>query len=134
MKAPRGFKKALGRAARYIPHPERTLRLVDDATRKADRNRAQFQSLWVDFRRMGRMMRCWANGSYRRVPIRSILYVAAALIYFLDPLDLIPDVLPLIGYVDDMAIIGFVINGVRKDLGRFSEWEVSQGFIQPGIR
>jgi len=34
--------------------------------------------------------------------------VALALLYFIKPVDLIPDFIPLIGYIDDMAILNNV--------------------------
>jgi uncharacterized membrane protein YkvA (DUF1232 family) len=34
--------------------------------------------------------------------------IIGALIYFIDPFDLVPDVIPFVGFLDDMAVIGFV--------------------------
>ncbi len=126
MKLPKGFKRALGRATEYLPNAGKTLKLVDEATRKSDRQADRFKSLWNEFRTMARLVRCWMNGTYRQVPVRTILWVLAALIYFVDPLDLIPDAIPVIGYIDDMTIVGFVINGIRGDLSKFLEWEDSR--------
>tara|TARA_B100001013_G_C24302433_1_gene321343 strand:- start:368 stop:538 length:171 start_codon:yes stop_codon:yes gene_type:complete len=46
-----------------------------------------------------------------------------AVIYFLNPIDLSPDMIPGIGYVDDVSIIAFVLNSIRADLQQFLEWE-----------
>lgn len=35
--------------------------------------------------------------------------VLAALVYFINPLDAIPDVLPLLGYTDDIALMAFTL-------------------------
>jgi uncharacterized membrane protein YkvA (DUF1232 family) len=126
MNLPKGFRRALSRAGNYLPNASKTLKLVDEATRKSDQHVDRFKTLWNDFHAMSRLVRCWINGTYRRVPVKTILWVLAALIYFVDPFDLIPDAIPLIGYVDDMTIVGFVINGIRGDLSRFLEWEDSR--------
>ena len=125
MKLPKGFRRALAGAGNYLPNASKTLKLVDEATRKSDQHVDRFKALWNDFQTMSRLVRCWINGTYRRVPVKTILWVLAALIYFVDPFDLIPDAFPVIGYVDDMTIVGFVINGIRGDLSRFLEWEDS---------
>ena len=125
MKLPKGFRRALAGAGNYLPNASNTLKLVDEATRKSDQHVDRFKALWNDFQTMSRLVRCWINGTYRRVPVKTILWVLAALIYFVDPFDLIPDAFPVIGYVDDMTIVGFVINGIRGDLSRFLEWEDS---------
>ena len=43
----------------------------------------------------------------------------------MSPLDLIPDVLPLIGYADDMAIIGLILASLGEELLRFEAYEHS---------
>jgi uncharacterized membrane protein YkvA (DUF1232 family) len=40
-----------------------------------------------------------------------------------DPIDLIPDVTPVIGFVDDAAVLAWVLRRVRKDLDTFRTWE-----------
>ena len=59
----------------------------------------------------------------RTLPWRSAFYSVAALIYFLNPVDLIPDALIGIGFIDDVAVIGAVVNAIRKDLDGFVSWE-----------
>lgn len=37
-----------------------------------------------------------------------LLYILLAIIYILSPIDLLPDIIPIIGWVDDLAALGFV--------------------------
>ncbi len=56
----------------------------------------------------------WENRSQLRK--RDVLYLAAALLYFISPLDAVPDVLPGIGYVDDLIILSAVVGLVLEGL------------------
>lgn len=48
--------------------------------------------------------------SDRRVPLRVKLLVFFALFYLLDPIDLIPDVIPVAGYLDDLIIVPLLLH------------------------
>jgi uncharacterized membrane protein YkvA (DUF1232 family) len=67
------------------------------------------------------MVRDYAKGDYRKVPWWSVASVAAALGYFLAPTDLIPDLLPIIGYLDDATVLAAVMTAIREDLKRYAE-------------
>lgn len=41
----------------------------------------------------------------KRTPLRVKILVFLALLYLLDPIDLIPDVIPVVGYLDDLLIV-----------------------------
>lgn len=69
-----------------------------------------------------RLIRAWVKGEYQ-VPWRTIVLAIAAIIYLVNPFDAIPDFIPVFGYVDDAAVIAFVINSIRGDLDEFLEWE-----------
>lgn len=57
---------------------------------------------------------------YSDIPVGTIISIVAALIYLLSPIDLIPDFVPVVGYLDDAAIVFFVLNfGVDKDLEKY---------------
>lgn len=81
---------------------------------------AQVQS---DFNTMLRMVRAWAMRDYRTVPWKTLVYVVGAIIYFVNPVDLIPDVLAGIGFVDDAAVAAAVVRAVHEQLDAFRAWE-----------
>jgi uncharacterized membrane protein YkvA (DUF1232 family) len=74
-----------------------------------------------------RLLRAWAKGSYRHAPWRSLTLIIAAILYFVSPLDAIPDVIPVLGFADDAFIIAFVMRHVRRDIAAFRSWESAYG-------
>lgn len=72
------------------------------------------------------LVRDYSNGSYRKVPYKSIAAVVAGLVYILNPIDIIPDFIPVIGYIDDAIIIAFCLKMVEKDLQTYQVWKESQ--------
>ena len=65
----------------------------------------------------------WA-GAYRQVPYGAIASIVFTLIYVLNPFDLVPDMLPLIGQLDDVAVMGACLILVEQDLHKYKEWKV----------
>lgn len=62
------------------------------------------------------------RGRYRPVPWAAILWMVAALVYLISPLDLIPDVLVLVGMLDDAVIVGWLLTRVDGALGPYRAW------------
>ncbi len=68
----------------------------------------------------------WA-GAYRQVPYGVIASSVFTLIYVLNPFDMVPDVLPLIGQLDDVAVMGACLILIEQDLHKYKDWKVGQG-------
>ena len=69
------------------------------------------------------------SGSYRQVPYGVIASIVFTLIYVLNPFDLIPDMLPFIGQLDDVAVMGACLILVEQDLNKYKAWKQGQGKI-----
>ena len=68
------------------------------------------------------LVRDWSKGKYTAVPARTIVLVVAALLYFLSPLDTIPDFLGAVGFTDDAAVILFVLNALKNEISNYRNW------------
>jgi uncharacterized membrane protein YkvA (DUF1232 family) len=66
----------------------------------------------------------WA-GTYRTLPFWSISAIVAALLYVLNPFDLIPDMLPIVGQIDDIAVFIACLNLIELDLKKYKTWKLS---------
>lgn len=119
----RGFEVARRAAHQVLERRTRALRLAGAAYRKAARHDNALSQVREDLSTLARFVRAWARREYRSAPWTTLLYVVAALVYFVNPIDLIPDALAGIGLVDDVAIVAAVVHAVRGDLDRFRLWE-----------
>lgn len=79
-----------------------------------------------DFGTLVRLARAYANGSYRAMPKSSLLALVGALVYFLMPLDAIPDPILVLGFLDDVVVLRYALRHARKDLDAFLAWEAKQ--------
>ncbi len=72
------------------------------------------------------LIRDYWNGNYRQVPWKTIAAVAGALLYVLMPLDLIPDFIPVAGFLDDAGVIAACLKLVSDDLVTYEKWKLQQ--------
>lgn len=64
----------------------------------------------------------WA-GEYRNVPWKLLASIGFAVTYLVSPLDIIPDFLPIIGFVDDAAVFALVVSSFQSELDTYKEWK-----------
>ena len=75
---------------------------------------------------LGRMLRALFSRRYRIVPWLSIGAALFAVVYAIDPIDLIPDYIPFIGVIDDAVVLGLLWRVLRRDVKRFLLWEAEE--------
>jgi uncharacterized membrane protein YkvA (DUF1232 family) len=124
-----GYKKFESKAKEYIKKPEKTDVLLKDAGKKADDHKGSLSEIWDSLQLLFDLVGAWRRGEYRKIPTRSIVTIIASIIYFVSPIDLIPDFLIGLGIVDDAAVIGFVLKQISVDLESFRIWRVSHPAI-----
>lgn len=61
------------------------------------------------------------TGKYKKIPVGTIAAIVGTLLYVLSPVDLIPDFVPVIGYLDDAAILAACLNFTRFDVEEYKK-------------
>ena len=119
------FEAAAAEATRVASDRNRVGRLVQNALTKAYRNRRWLFMVWVDLVALCRLVAAWSSGEYRPLPWKSLILALAGILYFLNPIDISPDVIPGIGFLDDAGILALVVNSIRSDLRQYLKWEAA---------
>ena len=65
--------------------------------------------------------------------LKDVILPGLALVYLISPIDIIPDWIPVIGVLDDLAILTFAIPLLVKEAEKFVAWEVSNQSHDPKI-
>ena len=125
-KPPSGFGRYKSRAAELLKSPDQVLALSTRAAHKlagtGGQPSARFQTVREELGLLVAMLRAWVNGDYRNISMHSIVAIAAAVLYFVVPFDLIPDFIVGIGLVDDAAVIAYVAGLLRHEIADFQQW------------
>ena len=120
----RFFRKALRKAKTIAKNPEKLRALLDEATSKARAGKdGPLGEVWEYLMLLFRMLRAYLGGRYRDVSWQSLVAIVGALVYFVMPIDLIPDAVAGLGFADDAAVIAWTIQALREEIDRFSAWE-----------
>lgn len=67
------------------------------------------------------LIKAYIQGTYRKLPAIALAKIVAVLIYFISPFDFIPDVLPIIGFTDDLALVLWVGKSIKNELDEFEK-------------
>jgi uncharacterized membrane protein YkvA (DUF1232 family) len=120
------FAQAVKTARAYVANPQRLPALFDDAAREAaTMPKESFGEIWPYFQAMLRLIRAYSRGEYRNVADSTLVVVIAAIIYVVNPLDVIPDALPALGYLDDATVLALAVRRSRQALDDFMIWETT---------
>ncbi len=118
------LEQAKAKAEELIHSRWKVGELLSQSFHKAKRNYEFLLEPWESLQILLRMVRAWLGGRYTP-PMVTILGGIAALVYFVDPFDLIPDTVPVLGFLDDTAVITAVVRMNLTAVSQFRNWEAS---------
>ena len=122
----RWFRRERRKAVRLIRNPAAVVRVAADADRKTEGAagaRGPLAQLWDDLQTSVRLVRAWGRREYRGVGRGTLVLMVGALLYFISPIDAIIDAIPVLGFLDDAAVLAWVFGQARAELHAFRAWE-----------
>ncbi len=130
---PGAFDNARRKATELLNDREKVFHLLDRAIGQISSasNSAKLQEISMKLQALIRMIRAYFRKEYTDIPWQTLLLALTAVIYFLNPFDAIPDIIPLFGFTDDIAIITAIFASVSYDIERFLTWESGKGDDEP---
>ncbi len=104
------------------------IKLVLDNQAKVEQKLEQkspIDRFFTDIQLLFGLLKDYYRGNYRKIPYKSIASIVTALLYFINPIDLIPDAIPIIGQLDDALVLGFCLKWIESDLEKYRQWKLS---------
>lgn len=123
------LKRAAKGASSIVKDTNKLSHLVDTASSRIDSGTSQLNSVKNDLKTLLSMLKATASRQYSGVSKTTLILSAGAVVYFINPMDAIPDILPATGLLDDATVIGIVITSVKKDIEKFKEWQTCSSDI-----
>lgn len=122
------YKRSQGKAGRILQNPAGLLNLLKSVFSKTKNGNGNdtLSEIKSKLTSIASLIKNYASGEYRDISRGSIISVVAALIYFVSPIDLIPDFVPMLGFADDLALLTFVISKLGNELEKFQLWEMNK--------
>ena len=81
--------------------------------------------MWDNAKLLFQMLKDYKAGKYTDVPWSLIAAIVFAVVYFFSPIDVIPDVIPFLGYVDDVAVFGILLKTFADQISAYKTWRAS---------
>lgn len=122
----KSFKSSEKEAEVLIKDKQKTTNTVNEAMEKASKHKNQLEKVWDYLQLFFSIVKDYINGSYKEIPLTTIVSIVASLLYLISPIDFIPDFIPGIGLIDDVFVIGLVISSATNDLDKYKEWKESK--------
>lgn len=120
----RTFNQAYKLAKELFKHSEKIKEVLENANKKQSENSTRLNKGFLyDLKMLKARLKDYLAGTYK-FSSRTIIYVLAALVYFISPIDLIPDFILGFGFVDDAAVLAMVIKRIKTELDKYKELNI----------
>lgn len=121
------FRKAQRKAKTIQTDKARVQKLLTQVTHKVQHSvlpKEKAQEMKGYLQTLSRMVKAYYKGDYRAIQVKSLLVILAGLLYFVAPLDMIPDFIPVSGLLDDFTVLLWVVQQIREEIEAFQQWEL----------
>lgn len=118
------FKNWESKAKEYLNDKTKAFSLLKDAQNKADDTRkGPIGEIWDKLQLLISIFQDWIYGNYKEIPTGSIIMIIIGLVYFVVPVDIIPDWIIGLGFLDDVTVLGLIIKQINSDLEEYRKWK-----------
>lgn len=120
------FNVFVGRATQLLGKPFKVVTVLNEVANKLtdkENKTNKFRQLFEVALTLVRLVRAYTSGDYREISTSTIVSGLAVLLYVLSPIDLVPDFIPVIGFLDDLSLVSWFMIKFQGEITRFREWE-----------
>lgn len=117
------FKNYVNKAKALLEDKEGLEGQMKKAWSKVKNLDPQFEHLADSMEIFIALVRDYIRGEYRNVSNKSLIMIIGGLLYFVNPFDIIPDMIPIIGFADDAALVIYLLKQIQKEIEIYRDWK-----------
>ena len=117
-------------AKEFLGNPQKLKDLLNKVIHKATEKKGYLGDAWDKLQLFVDLVKAYTKGEYKNVQPSTIATIIGALLYFISPIDLVPDFIIGLGIFDDAAVIGFTLKKLSKELDQFEQWKSTNTISQ----
>jgi uncharacterized membrane protein YkvA (DUF1232 family) len=128
------FNVFVNRATKLLGKPFKVVTILNETANKLANKESKdnkFKQLFDVALTLVRMVRSYINGDYREIQPSTVVSGFAVLLYVLSPIDLVPDFIPVLGFLDDLSLVSWFLGKFQGEIMRYREWESSTAQLAP---
>lgn len=122
------LKTAINKASKIVKNNERLKHVIKASGEKLgdmDIDNIKSGKFVARIKVIIRMIKSYRRGEYRDIEWQSLVMLVGALVYFITPIDLIPDFIPITGFIDDITVVVYIYNKLQSEIDKYIIWEKS---------
>ena len=120
----------MNNAKEFLGNPQKLKDLLNKVIHKATEKKGYLGDAWDKLQLFVDLVKAYTKGEYKNVQPSTIVTIIGALLYFISPIDLVPDFIIGLGIFDDAAVIGFTLKKLSKELDQFEQWKSTNTISQ----
>ncbi len=121
------YRKSKKMVVSLLQSPKRLLSLLEKVSQKSQKQAlGPIGKTLESIKVMVRLVAAYAKGEYRDIALDKLAMIVAALVYFVMPLDALPDFIAIFGLSDDAALLAWTFSAVKEEAEKFLLWEHQQ--------
>ena len=97
---------------------EKMLKSIEGTTKKIPDN----SDLLTNIPMLVSLVKSYIGGEYNAIPYNTIIAVVATLLYVISPIDMLPDIIPGVGFSDDEIVVSICMKMFHADFEKFKTW------------
>ncbi|MDH3826164.1 MAG: DUF1232 domain-containing protein, partial [Desulfobacterales bacterium] len=116
-------RKNYDRMLRFTRGKDFTEFINDDVIRnKINKAYPTLKKVLENVRELYALFKDSVKGDYK-LHTANVAMIGGGLLYFILPADLIPDFIPLVGYLDDLAVLTTIMNSLKGEINAYRSWK-----------
>ena len=120
------IENGIGEAKSILDDPEKMNNLLDSMKAQVADLPATVTGAFANLPTMVEMVKSYATKEYTEVPVKTVATMVAAFIYLVKGKDVIPDNIPLLGLVDDIAVVTAALKLNEPEFEAFKQWKAAK--------